>query len=213
MAASSNSFLERLCSHFYDNEEELKQFFNEAEASRIIRLRELDREILRNPMEPDYARVQWLKGRFGIKERQAYYDLADLRVAVGTVSTLNKEFARRELSQGLIEMMKIAKDKQDLAAYARLAKEFKSVNRLDKDDPEPVDTKMVPLSARPTQDAKALNEKYTDDALAAMEAEVKRLYGKRLAEDVDYEDVPAEKKDPFDLSKMAVERDKPANPL
>lgn len=213
MSASSNSFLERLCSHFYDNEDELKQFFNEAEAARIIRLRELDREILKNPMEPDFVRVQWLKHRYGIKERQAYYDLADLRVAVGTVSSLNKEFARRELSQGLIEMMKVAKDKQDLAAYARLAKEYKAVNRLDKDDPEPVDTKMVPISARPTMDARMLNEKYTEETIASMMAEAKRLYGKRLAEDTDYEDVPTGQKDPFELSKMEIEKNRPSNPL
>ena len=140
-----NTFQERLCLHFYDNEEDLSQHFSTSEA--------------------------------------------DLKVVVGSFSVNNKEYERRELSEGLRRMMRVAEEKSDLAAYARLAKEYKTVNRLDKDDPDPVDTKMVPLSARPVMDPKVLNEKWTDDKIAELKKEAEKRWGKRLAEDVDYEEI------------------------
>lgn len=211
--SNRTSFQERLCLHFYDGEDELPRHFTPPEISRLMRLRDLDREVLRSPMRPDSDRVQWLRAKYKIGDRQAYYDLADLKIAVGTFSVNNKEYERRELSEGLRRMMRIAEEKGDLAAYARLAKEYKAVNRLDKDDPAPVDTTMIPLSARPTMDAKALNEKWTDERLAQLKKEAEKLWGKRLAEDVDYEDVPpASPADPFDRSHLDIEKNNPPIP-
>lgn len=45
-----SSFQERLCLHFYDNEDDLQQHFSSLEIGRLMRLRDLDREVLRNPM-------------------------------------------------------------------------------------------------------------------------------------------------------------------
>ena len=201
-----SSFQERLCLHFYDNEDDLQQHFSSLEIGRLMRLRDLDREVLRNPMRPDSDRIRWLRNKYKIGERQAHYDMADLKVAVGAFSVNNKEYERRELSEGLRRMMRLAEDKGDLASYARLAKEYKTVNRLDKDDPEPVDTKMIPLSARPTMDPKYVNDKFTPEVIALMKAEVEKRWGKQLAEDVDYEDIPEDQKDPFSRSQMDIEK-------
>lgn len=204
--AKSKSFLERLCSHFYDNEEELRHVFSEAEAVRILRLRDLDREVMRNPMDTDYNRVHWLMNKYHIKERQAYYDLADLRVAVGSVSSFSKEYARRELSEGLKRMMRTADEKKAPDSYARLAKIYNAINRLDKDDPEPIDHNLMPLSARPTTDASHMDESLTPDKMKELKKEIESRWGKRLVEDVDYEEMPEPLKDPFEISKMQIER-------
>lgn len=207
-----NSFQERLCMHFYANEEEMQKAFSTTEIPRVLRLRDLNREVLNNPMNPDVDYVRWLRLRYKIAERQAYYDLADLRVAVGTFSSLNKEFERRVLSEGLKKNMAVAEKKGDLAAYARLAKEYKSINRLDKDDPQPIDTNLVPLSARPQMDEKYLSAKFEDpEFIEKMKKDATRLWGKRLAEEADYEEMPLPQTDAFDRSQMDIEKNNPQN--
>lgn len=198
--------------HFYANEEEMQKAFSTTEIPRVLRLRDLNREVLNNPMNPDVDYVRWLRLRYKIAERQAYYDLADLRVAVGTFSSLNKEFERRVLSEGLKKNMAVAEKKGDLAAYARLAKEYKSINRLDKDDPQPIDTNLVPLSARPQMDEKYLSAKFEDpEFIEKMKKDATRLWGKRLAEEADYEEMPLPQTDAFDRSQMDIEKNNPQN--
>ena len=196
--------------HFYSNEDEMKANFSASEIPRVLRLRDLNREVLNNPMNPDSEYVRWLREKYRIAERQAYYDLADLKVAVGTFSSLNKEFERRVLSEGLKKMMVLAETKCDFAAYARLAKEYKSVNRLDKDDPEPVDKDLIPLSSRPQMDEKYLSAKFEDpEFIKKMRSEAEKRYGRRLAEDVDFEEEKSSPVDPFDRSKMDIEKNNP----
>lgn len=204
---SRASFQERLCMHFYSNEEEMNQNFSTSEIPRVLRLRDLNREVLNNPMHPDTEHVKWLRSKYKVAERQAYYDLADLRVAVGTFSSLNKEFERRVLSEGLKKMMALAEAKNDLASWARLAKEYKSINRLDKDDPEPVDKNLTPLSARPEFYEKFVSEKYEDpEVMKQIKEQVHKLWGKSLAEDVDFEEERFFESDPFNRSKMDIEK-------
>lgn len=205
--ANRSSFQERLCMHFYSNEEEMNENFSASEIPRVLRLRDLNREVLNNPMHPDTEHVKWLRSKYKVAERQAYYDLADLRVAVGTFSSLNKEFERRVLSEGLKKMMVLAETKGDLASYARLAKEYKSINRLDKDDPEPVDKNLTPLSARPQMDEKYLSAKFEDpDFIKKMKEDAEKRYGRRLAEDVDFEEERSVVADPFDRSEMDIDK-------
>lgn len=202
-----SSFQERLCMHFYSNEEEMNKNFSASEIPRVLRLRDLNREVLNNPMHPDTEYVKWLRSKYKVAERQAYYDLADLRVAVGTFSSLNKEFERRVLSEGLKKMMTLAETKGDLDSYVRLAKEYKSINRLDKDDPEPVDKNLTPLSARPQMDEKYLSAKFEDpDFIKKMKEDAEKRYGRRLVEDVDFEEERSVVADPFDRSEMDIDK-------
>lgn len=205
---SRTSFQERLCLHFWDNEEELKENFTTPEISRLMRLRDLDREVLMNPTAPSSRYVHWLRSKYKIGERQAQYDLQDLKIAVGAFSINDKEYKKRNLSEGLLRMMSLCEERGDASGYARNAKIYAAINRLDKDDPMPVDTNMVPLSARPTQDAKVLNAKFGNpDILRQMKEEAERRWAKRLAEDTEYEEVRHEAgTDPLDKSKMDIEK-------
>ena len=108
----------------------LKEVFRPKEVEKILRIRALYKEILCHPMEPDYKRTRWLMERFGIQERQAYYDLADLRVAVGPSLSFDKNFERHELAQGIREMMSVAMKKEDTKSFSALAEKLDSILRL-----------------------------------------------------------------------------------
>ena len=72
---SRTSFQEKICLHFWDNEDELKENFSAPEITRLMRLRDLDREVLLNPTRPSSYYVSWLRSKYRIGERQAQYDL------------------------------------------------------------------------------------------------------------------------------------------
>lgn len=212
-SANRTSFQEKLCLHFWDNEEELKQHFSSPEISRLLRLRDLDREVLMNPTQPSNKYVNWLRSKYRISERQAQYDLQDLKIAVGAFSINDKEYKKRNLSEGLLRMMALSEERNDPGGFAKNAKIYAAINRLDKDDPVPVDKNMVPLSARPTMDAKYLNAKYENpDILKRMQEEAEKRWAKRLVEEAEYEDVPQSTDiDPFDKSKMDIDKRPPKN--
>lgn len=205
---SRTSFQEKICLHFWDNEEELKVNFTAPEISRLMRLRDLDREVLMNPTCPSSSYVAWLRSKYRISERQAQYDLQDLKIAVGAFSINDKEYKKRNLSEGLLRMMALCEERQDASGYARNAKIYASINRLDKDDPVPVDKDMVPLSARPTLDAKYLNKKFENpEILKNMKEEAEKRWAKRLAEDTEFEEIEQYTNvDPLDKSKMDIEK-------
>lgn len=201
------SFLERLCTHFYDNEDELPNNFNVLEVERILRLRELDRHIVRNPMREDKEHVDWLISRYKIKERQAYYDLRDLKDAIGIAFSFNKESERRELTQGLRRNMAIAEEKGDFSAYARLAKIYKDIGRLDKDDPERVNPNLAPMSIAPTDDVTVLGLPALEEDEEAIKLRLRAKFDKQFAQEVEFEDVrPEPEKDPMELSFMRIDK-------
>ena len=153
MKDNRKTFLEKLCMYFHEDEEVLKQHFDVREVKRILRLRALYKEVLRYPMDPDYKRSRWLIERYGIKERQANYDIADLRAVVGPSLTFDKNFERYELAQGIRDMMAVAREKGDVKAWASLSEKYDSIMRLSKDDPEPVNKDRVPLAVERTRDS------------------------------------------------------------
>ena len=208
---SRTSFQERICLHFWDNEDELKENFSAPEITRLMRLRDLDREVLLNPTRPSSYYVSWLRSKYRICERQAQYDLQDLKIAVGAFSVDDKEYKKRNLSEGLLRMMSLCEERQDASGYARNAKIYAAINRLDKDDPVPVDKNMVPLSARPTMDAKYLNARFENpDILKQMKEEAEKRWAKRLAEDIEFEEIEQRAYvDPLDKSKMDIEKQEP----
>ena len=70
---------------------------------------------------------------------------------------------------------------------------------------------MVPLSARPTLDAKYLNAKFENpDILKQMKEEAEKRWAKRLAEDTEFEEIEQRAYvDPLDKSKMDIEKQEP----
>ncbi|MDR1980369.1 MAG: hypothetical protein LBQ39_01955 [Tannerellaceae bacterium] len=183
----NTGFLEKVITHFYENEDKLREAFSEPEIRRILRLRDFYNEMLRNPLQSDGERIVWLKNRHGLKDRQAYKDLADIRAITGVIS-INREALRYEMTQLLQKNIQAASEAGDFRAVASLVKELKSINRLDKNDPERIDpSKLYPEPTAPTCDVTVLGLPASRPGLAE---EMRRKYGKRQAEDVEYTDVP-----------------------
>ncbi len=196
MKANEKSFLEKLCLHFHDDIEVLKEVFRPKEVERIIRIRALYKEILCHPMEPDYKRTRWLMERFGIQERQAYYDLADLRVAVGPSLSFDKNFERHELAQGIREMMSVAMKKEDTKSFSALAEKLDSILRLSKDDAELVKKDLAPMSIEPTNDVTVLGLPPLNEDENLLKDRIRSRFNK-MAKDVEYQEVLKDGTNPF----------------
>lgn len=205
MSKFSNDFLERLCFHFYDDYEELSKTFRGPEITRIMRLRELDREIMKNPGKPDKDRAQWLMLKFDISYRQAYMDMQDLRVVVGIPNTYNKEYDRLEMMQLLRARIHAAIERDDDSAVAKLMKEYNVMARFGKDEPPKIDPHMAPLSAEPTSDVSVLGLPPIDNE-EALKLRLRLKYDREYAKDVEYEEIKPIQMDLFDSSPMRAEK-------
>lgn len=208
MNTDRRSFLENLRLHFHEREEDLDKYFNPGSKQRVMRLRTIYQEIKSNPMESDSRRVRWIMERFGLKERQAHYDLMDLRIALGTALHFDKAFERYELAQGLREMMTVARARGDYRSYASLAEKYDELLRLSKDDPEEVNKELVPMSVEPTDDVRVLGINPPAEGETALKKRIRERLG-GMVEDVDFDTVLATKTpDPFNshfYKKMKIE--------
>jgi len=188
-------FLDRLAVHFFSNEERLVGIFTEVEKTRVMRLRALYNEILKNPLAPEVERIKWLKLTYGIQRSQAYYDLADLRAITGAVK-FDKESLRYESILAIKQKMAEAKDGTE---WSRHMKNLILVSRLDKDDPEPLDTsKLYPRRPEPTTDVKVLD---LPEPEPGMEEILRKRFGKYKYEyeEAEFEDIK-EDSDPMDAA-------------
>lgn len=211
MSTLKDDFLERLCFHFYDDEEELPKLFRAPEITRIMRLRELDREIMRNPGRSDKERVVWLKNKFGIKDRQGYIDLQDLRIVVGIPQTYNKEYDRLEMMQLLRERISAAAAREDDTSVAKLVKEYNTMARFGKDEPLKVDPNLAPMSVEPTSDIKVLGLPELPEDEDLIKDRLRRKYDKDYATEIEYEEVKPEISDPVEAVPLYMDKVKAEN--
>lgn len=206
MSTLRNDFIERLCYHFYDDYEDLREHFRQPEIDRILRLRELDREVMQNPARPDKERVQWLRHKFSISDRQAYIDLQDLRIVAGIPTTYNKEYDRFEMMQLLRERITAAVQRDDDTAVAKLMKEYNVMARFGKDEPQKVDTGMTPMSVEPTNNIEVLGLPPLSEDEEELKKRLRLKYDKDAAMDIEYEEIPCKGKDPFNSSPLRIEK-------
>ncbi|MCD8176733.1 MAG: hypothetical protein LUE98_04635 [Tannerellaceae bacterium] len=198
------SFLERLVIHFFDDEKDLEKIFAKHEVKRILRMRDLHNERMKNPLRSDSERVKWLMAHHQIGERQAHYDLADLRVITGA-TRINKEDLRYEIIQGLRK--KISENEENPDVYAKLVAQLIKVARLEKDEAEPIDyDRIYPAPIVPTSDVSVLGLPPADEGLRE---KLRIKYGKYKKEydppqDTDYEILPPA--DPISDTPLKIDR-------
>lgn len=122
--------------------EELKaKKIDDAVIERIIRLRDIYNYILRNPLKRERQYVEYIvhnSENLGngkkITLRMAYDDLEVIHAIIGNLQNCTKEWHRWRFNNMIMEGYKLAVDKQDPAAIARLASAYGKYNKLDKDD-------------------------------------------------------------------------------
>lgn len=118
-----------------------KKSLNGDTINRILRLRDIYSYMLRNPLKKDREYVDYIVynsetlGNGGeITRRTAYRDLEILHAIVGSLQSCGKEWHRWRFNNMIMEGYRIAVDKEDAAAIAKLASAYGKYNKLDKED-------------------------------------------------------------------------------
>lgn len=183
--------LERFRTVLFENVKESTLKGNEYQ--QLIRYRDAFTQSLDNPLIRDIELRDYLINKYRISERQAYRDLANIRILLGNVRNAGKEWIRYLVIEGLKDAANRAKlackIKEEIMALDKLAK----YNRLDKEDMEelPFD-KIIPVDWETTTDVTVLGTKPIEN----LDQEIAKLYKKYIdeieIEDIDYQEVDDE---------------------
>lgn len=173
-----------------------KKKLNEDTVIRILRLRDIYNYMLRNPLKKDREYVDYIvynSAKLGngeeITRRTAYADLEILHAIVGTLQNCGKEWHRWRFNNMIMEGYRIAVDKEDAAAIAKLASAYGKYNKLDKEDEKDARYEEIPqikftfdvtiLGLKPIPNLSTviqqMEKKYSGSAISYIEADAEVL--------------------------------------
>lgn len=154
---------------------------------------------LDKPLMKDSEIRDYLVNNFEISNRQAYYDIKNLKYLIGNVKEGSKEYYRHlanEILQDARTEIDNAKDKFELEkakAKVKVARAMVDVNRLNQNDPEPMPwDELMPQSFEPTTDPTTIGLK--DMPRKELKAKIKKMEEQYAGEidiqDIEYEEIP-----------------------
>ena len=154
----------------------------------IHRLRSAFTLSLENPTLPDVQLRDYLMNQYGISQAQAYKDIADMRLVLGSVKNAEKEWVRYMVNETLKKCIEDAKNlgAKGLKLMIMAADKLGKYNRLDRDDAVEMPwEEIIPQSIEPTNDPTVLGVK----PLENKEESIRKMYEKYRdeIEDVEYE--------------------------
>lgn len=158
---------------------------------RLIRLRDMYNFWLRYPKSTELDIVTELKHRYQIKsDTQAYEDVRLIKICLGSMQQVTKEYDRFRFRQVFEEGLVIARKNGDANAIARLLAAYGKNMQLDKAEADaPAYSEIVPETFEVTVDPTELGFPKLEnwrDKVAAFE----RRYEKELANQyVDFEEI------------------------
>lgn len=159
---------------------------------RILRLRDIHAYMLRNPLKKDREYVDYIVynaaslGNGGeITRRTAYADLEILHSIVGSLEKCSKEWHRWRLNNMIMEGYRMAVNKQDPEAIAKLANVYGKYNQLDKNDEKDARYEEIP-QIKFTFDATVLGLKSIPNVANVINQLIKKYSGSN------YEDIDAD---------------------
>lgn len=130
---------------------------SEVTMNHLIRLRDIYNYWLNFPSKRDRDIIRELSTRYGIGETQAREDLRTIKVLLGDLERVSKDYMRyrvTEMANRAYEMAERANNPRDMVAAAKLLKE---VHRLDQeDDRASVLDKLVPVVLKFTDDPEVI---------------------------------------------------------
>lgn len=180
-----------------------KKKMNEDTVNRILRLRDIYNYMLRNPLKKDREYVDYIvynSAKLGngepITRRTAYMDLEILHAIVGSLQNCGKEWHRWRFNNMILEGYRIAVDKEDAAAIAKLASAYGKYNKLDKDDEKDARYEEIP-QIKFTFDVSVLGFKPIPNLTSVIDQLVKKYSGSNYADieaDADVVEVTKEQK-------------------
>lgn len=155
---------------------------------RILRLRDIHAYMLRNPLKKDREYVDYIVynaaslGNGGeITRRTAYADLEILHSIVGSLEKCSKEWHRWRLNNMIMEGYRMAVNKQDPEAIAKLANVYGKYNQLDKNDEKDARYEEIP-QIKFTFDATVLGLKSIPNVANVINQLIKKYSGSNYEE-------------------------------
>lgn len=175
------------------SEQELKaKKLQQSVIDRILRLRDIHAYMLRNPLKKDREYVDYivynatsLGNGVEITRRTAYADLEILHSIVGSLEKCSKEWHRWRLNNMIMEGYRMAVNKQDPEAIAKLSNVYGKYNQLDKNDEKDARYEEIP-QIKFTFDATILGLKPIPNVANVINQLIKKYSGSN------YEDIDAD---------------------
>lgn len=179
---AKSRFLEKADKYLFDDTALDK--FSEAEASKLHRFREAFTFWINDPTKTELTIVEYLIKQHNISRTQAYRDMFDIKILLGSVTIARKEWERYRATTMINEGYELAKkaiDKLDILRADQMIKAGKAmapVQKLSVVEPEETDWDKINIpNMEPVYDPKLIDEKFSKKEVDEMTAKLKRDLG------------------------------------
>lgn len=120
---------------------------------RVMRLRDIYFQWLKNPQLGDSAIVDMIRSRYNLRQSQAYEDCAVLKVCIGNLQHATRQWYQWLFIQRCEEGFQMAREKKDAGSFAKVLSALGKYTRLDRDELSLPDySQIVPLQLEITTD-------------------------------------------------------------
>ncbi|MBR0047316.1 MAG: hypothetical protein IJP75_10660 [Bacteroidaceae bacterium] len=180
---------------FADEKEMVTAGLTAPQRIRLLRIRDMYAYWLRYPKTTERDLVLELKHRYKLtSDTQAYEDIRLVKICLGTLNQVTKDYDRYRFRQLFEEGIEVARQEHDANAYARLLAAYGKYMQLDKEEADaPAYSDIVPQSFILSTDPSVLGFKPIKDwrkVAARLEA---RMIKESEVEETDFEELPEDK--------------------
>lgn len=153
--------IKRTQEFLFSSREEMEQAgISASQRDRILRLREMYLYWLEHPTYPDKAIVTELRHRHNIGVTQSYDDVRLVKMCIGNVNQVTKDYLRWKFMSHCDEAFAMARASGDANAYARTLAAMVKGTGIDKDDTKRADySQIVPQTFEITDDPSVVGAK------------------------------------------------------
>lgn len=180
---------------FADEKEMVSAGLTAPQRLRMLRIRDMYAYWLRYPKTTERDLVLELKHRYRLtSDSQAYEDVRLVKICLGTLNQVTKDYDRYRFRQLFEEGIEVARQEHDANAYARLLAAYGKYMQLDKEEADaPAYSDIVPQTFTLTTDPTVIGFKPIKDwrkVAARLEA---RFIKETEVEEADYEELTEDK--------------------
>ena len=144
-------------------------------SERILRLRNLYAWWLANPRESDQAVIDKDMKEYGMQRMMAYNDLHLVKLLLGNLQKVSKDFARYRFDQMVLHAYEVAEADGDAKGMAAAAAAYGKFHLLDKEDPADNGYELIqPQVFIPTSDPRHLGLKRIPNVMTTIKKLIKK---------------------------------------
>ena len=192
MPTPSPEHIDLVQRYLFASEEELEEGnVPAAVRERLFRLRDMYMYWLKHPQYGDKNIVQQIRQQYGITERMAYEDVHFLKICLGTIGQVTRQWCQYVFLQRCEEGFAMARAKNDAGAFSKVLATFARYTRLDKDEQlGPEYDKIVPQQFEISTDPSVAGF----ERIPNLQERVNKLFAryKREAEQADAEEIKSD---------------------